>query len=141
MKLNIFRRKVANMNYLFSGQYIDPKALFLATYDGLPNVTYMTSVDVNAALGWMRSTISGELRDLYQYAEFNAAAGTAEFNVQYYVLHKPCIVEIGTDFVTLYHDRSLHNWAAAFLRELAAFRKTDGSKTPIGFATRQAIEN
>ncbi len=141
MKLNIFRRRVASMNYLFSSQYIDPKALFLATYSSLPSVTYLNNLDVNAALGRLRSNIAAEIRDFYQYAEYNAASGRTEFNVQFYVLCKPCIIEIGADFVTLYHARSLNDWAGAFLRDLSGFCRTEGSRRPIGFATRQEQEN
>jgi hypothetical protein len=138
---NIFRRRILHSASLFNGGYIDPKALFVATYDAIPSVSYLAELDIAEAVVWLRNAIRAELRDLHQHAEFNSLSGNLEFNTQLYVLNKPCIIEVGPDFVSIYHDRSLTDWVRKLLRDLSGFRIKVDPRPPIGFGSRREREN
>ncbi len=137
MRLGFFRRSITRNTALFNSQYIDPRTLYLEVFEIIPSVTYLTGLDIGTALPQLRHRIADEIRAEFRHAEFNADAGQPEFNVLYYLLHRACLIEIGADFVTLYHDRELMDWSTNLLRELSRFRKDVDARAPIGFATRQ----
>jgi hypothetical protein len=137
MRLRIFRRSITRNTALFNGQYIDPRALFVEAFEAIPSVTYLSGLNIDKALPAIHQRIADEIRSEFRHAEFNADNSRTEFNVMYYLLKRPCLIEIGSDFVTLYHDRPLMDWATVFLRELSPFRKCEDTRAPIGFAIRQ----
>ena len=79
------------------------------------------------AITWRRVTV----RDV----------GKTEFNVTYIVLFGKRIIEVGGDYVSLFHDRAGADWANETLDQLAQFTVAEPTERRIGFATQQAIAN
>ena len=141
MRLHFFRRRPARNSHLFNAQYIDPKALFAYYFDRLPSVTYITEVDVNAACAFIRQRVAIDQIDCYQHSQYNYDTGRPEFNVTFLVLEGARLIEIGSDYVAILHDSNSADWVIALLREVAVYRTADASRAPIGFATRQELNN
>jgi hypothetical protein len=135
------RRRIAHNNHLFNGQYIDPKALFVACFDILPSVSCITQVDVNPAYEWIRKQVEGEVIDCYQHSQYNREIGRTEFNVTYILLFGKRLIEVGSDYVSIFHDRANAAWAQQMLDDLAPLTIAETSERRIGFATRQAVSN
>jgi hypothetical protein len=128
---------MAHNNHLFNAQYIDPKALYAFYFDKLPNVSYITEVDVNAALPAIRARLEPDLVENYQHASFNRETGTMEFNVLFLVMSDNRLVEVGNDYVTVFHDTYSAGWTLSFLREVSRYKVQEAAKGPIGFAIAQ----
>jgi hypothetical protein len=141
MRTSIFRRRIAHNNHLFTAQYIDPRALFAFCFGMLPNVSYINDVEVNAAYAFIRSSVEGQVQDTLQHACYNYDTGNTEFNVTFIVLFGDRLIEIGGNYVTLFHSRDKTARAVSILQDIAQFRIQDSARAPIGFATRQVVNN
>lgn len=138
---NFLRRRTAHNNHLFNAQYIDPKALFVYYFNALPNVSYITEVDVSKAYSFIRDTVGHEADDCFQHAQYNRDTGKMEFNVTFIVLRCNRIIEVGGDYVAILHGRNEAAWAGDLIQKIAAYRVKTTSNGRIGFATGQEINN
>ena len=136
MRLHFFRRRIANQNFLFNGQYIDPKGLFLSKFNEIPSLAYVTDIDVDKAYAMIRRVTQGQVDKTYQHSSYNHENGKVEFNVTYLLLYNNRLLEIGGNYVTVFYANDDYPWAEHLLRELANFY-TAQAATPskIGFAT------
>jgi len=136
----IFRRRMAKDYQLFNAQYIDPRGLFLYFFDKVPNISYVTNVDVNQAYPFIMDKVGGHVQEVYQHAQLNDETRALEFNVTFVVLRTDLLIEIGGDYVSVLHGRQEADWVAQMLKDLAAFRAHHKTGThKIGFATQNEL--
>ena len=136
MRLRFFRRRAANQNFLFNGQYIDPKGLFLSKFHEIPSLAYVTDIDADKAYVLIRTLMSGEIDKTYQHSSYNHENGKVEFNVTYLLLRNDRLLEIGGNYVTVFYTNGDYPWAENLLYEIAKFRtETAATASRIGFAT------
>ena len=141
MTLNFFKRRVKHNNHLFNAQYMDPKALFVYYFDLLPNVSYITSVDIDRAYPFIKSQVNFDVLDFYQYSQFNRDVGRMEFNVTYIVLRYDRLIEVGSDYVSIMHSRAQSDWAINLVQKISDFRAPTDAGKKIGFAVGHEVNN
>jgi hypothetical protein len=120
---------------------MDPKALFVYYFDLLPNVSYITSVDIDRAYPFIKSQVDFDVLDFYQYSQFNRDVGRMEFNVTYIVLRYDRLIEVGADYVSILHSRTQSAWAINLVQKMADFRVNTSTGKKIGFAVGQEANN
>jgi hypothetical protein len=116
-----FRRRIANVNTLFNAQYIDPKGLFVCTFNEVPSAAFITDVNVNDAYPFLRKMLSGLINATYQHSHYNYDTRKLEFNVTFLVLNDNRLIEVGGDYVGIYYGKLNYNGVEALVKELAAF--------------------
>jgi hypothetical protein len=131
--LNLFKRRVANNNWLFNANYIETKGLYLYYFNTLPCVSYITDLDIEKAYSYLTEAVRLETKEVFQHCAYNHDEGKAQFNVSILVLVSDRIIEVGSDYVMLLHRSDDYNWANAMLKNLASFRTEEGKPNRIGF--------
>ena len=132
---NFSRRRIANVNYLFNAQYIDPKGLFVNLFNEIPSAAYITEVSMTDAYPFLKRQLNGRIDATYQHSHYNYDNGKIEFNVTFLVLNDKMLVEIGGDYVGIYYGQSSYANAENLLKGIVAFRVDKSTTTSkIGFA-------
>lgn len=135
----IFRRRTVHAQQLFNAQYIDPRGLFFYFFQKVPNISYVTDIDVGSAYPFIRDSVSVHIDEVYQHAQLNSETGVLEFNVSYIVLRQALLIEVGGDYVSILHGRQEADFAATLLRDLSIFRIQKPGNSKIGFATQSEL--
>lgn len=130
---------MAHARQLFNAQYIDPRGLFFYFFQKVPNISYVTDIDVVSAYPFIRDKVSIYIDEVYQHAQLNSDTGVLEFNVTYIVLQSSVLIEIGGDYVSVLHGRRETDLAATLLRDLTRFRIQKAGNSKIGFATQTEL--
>ena len=133
--LNIFRKRIANANWVFNGNYIDAKGLFVYKFDTLPCISYIVDINVNEAYRYLRETFETERTEILKHAVYSYDDGKTMFNVTIMILSDKRIIEIGTNYIELLHTSQSYDWANRMLQTLSSFRvtNTEPERTRIGF--------
>lgn len=136
MLKNLFKKRINNNNWIFNGSYIDAKALYLFLFDEIPNISYITDVDVDKAFAYLRDARLNRLKT-FQHSQFDSDAGKLLFNVKFMVLADAKIIEIGGDYVSVLHGQHDFDWVNQLMKTLNGFKQTaKADKSTIGFATQ-----
>ena len=137
MFLKFIRRRIANVNYLFNAQYIDPKGLYVGLFNEIPSAAYITEVNVTDAYPFLKRLLKGNITRTYQHSHYNYDNRKVEFNVTFFVLGKEMLLEIGGDYVGIYYGANNYPDAEILLKQIADFRVNNRTSNKIGFATQQ----
>jgi hypothetical protein len=120
MKLN-FTRRIKNVQ-LFSGHYIDAKALYVLYFDRIPCVCFIGNVDVNSATDYIKKKFSAEIVAVYQHAYFDHGMQEALFNNALFVLAGNRIIEVAIGYVHVLYEPGRLDEAKDLIKALAEFK-------------------
>lgn len=137
----ILYRRMLRHPELFSGHYIDPRALYVALYNRVPCIVYVGEVDVTAAFRYLQEHYGHMTRGVFQHSYFDHEEGRVLFNNTLFVLSGRRIVELGAGYCQVLHTRRQYAHAHELIRALAAFRRAPVPLQPVrvvGFATQTA---
>jgi hypothetical protein len=130
---NLFRRKIANNNWLFNNNYIDVKGLYLYYNGTLPCVSYITDLEIDKAYAFLLEQLNTSITEVLQHSMYNYEEERSQFNVSILVLISSRMIEVGSDYIMLLHPSDDYNWAAGMMKALSAYRKEDETPARIGF--------
>jgi len=120
MKLN-FTRRIKNVQ-LFSGHYIDAKALYVLYFDRIPCVCFIGNVDANSAADYMKEKFTAEIVAVYQHAYFDHDKHEALFNNALFVLTDNRIIEVAIGYVHVLYEPGRLDEAKDLIKALAEFK-------------------
>ncbi|GAB4093923.1 hypothetical protein [Flaviaesturariibacter terrae] len=127
-----FGRRIHAPAGLFSGPFFDVRTLFVLEFDRLPSVSAIGDIDGSNASVWLWEQLRGEVIKTWQHSFFDHEDGEVAFARSILQLGGARLVEIGPNYVELFHDGD-YAWANGLIRALAAFRNAP-KEAPIGFA-------
>jgi hypothetical protein len=131
--LRLFKRRIANNNWLFSNNYIEAKGLYLYYFNYLPCVSFIADIDIQKAYSYLNEAMNDEITEVLQHCAYNHDIGQAQFNVSILVLTSDRMIEVGGDYIMLLHRSNDYNWANATLKNLSGFRTEESKPNRIGF--------
>jgi hypothetical protein len=137
MKLN-FTRRIKNVQPLFSGHYIDAKALYVLYFDKIPCVCFIGSIDANAACDYIREGLSNEVIAVYQHTYFDHDKQEILFNNTLFVLTNNRIIEVAIGYVHVMYEPNRLSEVTELMKALAEFKTVAAIPTyqtkVVGFA-------
>jgi len=119
MKLN-FTRRIKNVQ-LFSGHYIDAKALYVLYFDRIPCVCFIGNVDANSAADYMKEKFTAEIVAVYQHAYFDHDKQEVLFNNALFVLTDNRIIEVAIGYVHVLYGPFAFGEVKGLIKALAEF--------------------
>jgi hypothetical protein len=120
MKLN-FTRRIKNVE-LFSGHYIDAKALYVLYFDRIPCVCFIGSVDANAVFDYIKEKFSNEVIAFYQHTYFDYDKQETLFNNALFVLTGNKIIEVAIGYVHVLYEPKRLSEVQELMKALTEFR-------------------
>lgn len=138
LKLNLFKRRLRNIDVLIRNNFIDTQVLFATKFNALANVSVMKEVDSTKAYAFVTKKFANEITAVYQYNTFDYTKNKALFTVTIFVMRNERIIELGYDYAVLLYTGKDYPWANNLLAELVACRVAERTKV-IGFANQQVM--
>jgi len=136
MKLN-FTRRIRNVQ-LFSGHYIDAKALYVLYFDRIPSVCFIGDVDANSVTDYIKEKFYAEIIAVYQHVYFDHDRQETLFNNALFVLTGNRIIEVAIGYVHVLYGPKALDGVNELIKALAEFRTVAAVPTyqtkVVGFA-------
>lgn len=136
---NLFK-KIYIKGGLFSGHYVDVKALYAAEFNKIPCLTFIGDIDIIKAFAFVNEAYKADIKTTYQHAYFNHDDKCVYFNNTIFVLSFERVIEIANNYCQLLHTPNQYNWAKTLANDLAQFRIVPDNATSfkhthvVGFA-------
>src|SRR5664279_4574504 len=101
LKLNLFKRRIRNIDVLIRNNFIDTQVLFVTKFNALANVSVMKEIDSTKAYAFVTKKFANEITAVYQYNTFDYTKNKVLFTVTIFVLRNGRIIELGYDYAVL----------------------------------------
>lgn len=139
---NLFRRRLP-VTGLFSGHYVDVRAMYLQLFDTIPSIGFVGEIDLTQAYAHIERGQGPIIENVLQHRYYDHDEGRVLFNNTVFVLQGQRIIELANSACHVLHTADHFRWANDLITDLAAMRVVVPSQAPapvIGFA-RQMVEN
>lgn len=120
MKLH-FTRRIRDVQ-LFSGHYVDAKALYALYFDRIPCVCFIGNVDANKVFDYIREKFNDEIFAVYQHLYFDHDRQEVLFNNALFVMAQNRIIEAGTGYVHVLYEPKAFIEVKELITTLAEFK-------------------
>ena len=137
-RLNLFTRRLANINGLFTNNFINSHVLFATKFNTLANISLIKYIDSSKAYAVIMEGFGNDIVAIHQYNTFDYNESKVLFNMTIFVLRNKRIIELGYDYAEILFTAKDYNWADALLSDLADFRVIDRRKV-MGFANSETM--
>lgn len=101
---NLYTQKILNANNVFSNYFIDGKAFYLHTFNTLPNINFIGSIDGEKVLKVIKENLSEQIKDLYQRRWYKKNKKRFEFDKTFVVLESNIVLDISDEYLYILHD-------------------------------------
>ena len=134
MFFNLFKRKIAAVNDLFLGHYVDPKIFYTVQFSEVPSICFIGDLDINKVYDFIQSTYRAEVKDIYQHGYFDHEKRVCFFNNTLFVLKNKRMIELGNNYCQVLHTKDQYSWGQTMIKELSVFHVIGDANKIIGFA-------
>ena len=134
-----FNRKTVDLAGLFTGHFLEVKALYAVEFDAVPSVCFIGELDVTQAFAFIKAHYPYDIVTVYQHSYFDHGEQECLFNNTIFVLNDKRMIELGNNYCQVLHQPTQHKWANALIWQLSQFRMVQ-AEPQIGFA-RQTTMN
>lgn len=117
-----FRRKAININMLFSGHYVDARALYVQQNSLIPCICYIGEINCDHAFAFIKDQFKTEVKYVYQHYFYDHEKKGKFFNNCVFVLKQNRMIEVHQNFCHVLHCANDYEWAEAVVNDLAQFR-------------------
>jgi SpoVK/Ycf46/Vps4 family AAA+-type ATPase len=101
---NLYNQHTTATDYLFEGDLVDVKVLFLQRFNKIPSIHYIADIDGEKAFAMVKEKFALQIKDIHQYKWFHVKKRKFQFDTTVIVLEKNCILELENDSCKLFHD-------------------------------------
>jgi SpoVK/Ycf46/Vps4 family AAA+-type ATPase len=101
---NLYNQQTTATDYLFEGDLVDVKVLFLQRFNKIPSINYIGDIDGEKAFTTIKEKFATQIKDIHQYKWFHIKKRKFQFDTTVIVLENNCILELEADSCKLFHD-------------------------------------
>lgn len=134
MFFNLFKTKVAAVNSLFLGHYVDPKVFYTVEFNEVPCMSFIGELETGKAFDFIQNTYRSQIRSIYQHSYFDHDKRGFYFNNTLFVLKHKRMIELGNNYCQVLHTKDQYSWGQTMIKELSVFHVAADSNKVIGFA-------
>ncbi|ANI89623.1 AAA family ATPase [Arachidicoccus ginsenosidimutans] len=127
---NLYTQKILNANNVFSDYFIDGKAFYLHTFNTLPNINFMNSVNGEKVLNALKENFPSEIKNIYQRRWYKRKKKRFEFDKTLVVFTDNIVLDISEKYLYILHD-SLHGETFDKIFSLVVKFKKQERKEPL----------
>ncbi len=139
MFFKLFKTKLAAVNGLFLGHYVDPKVFYTVQFDEIPCISFIGELDASKAFDFIQDTYRMQIRGIYQHNYFDHDEREFFFNNTLFVLTNKSMIELGNNYCQVLHTKDQHDWGQTMIKELSVFHVTGETNKVIGFACNNTM--
>src|SRR5690242_3939734 len=113
------QQKIIDTNNIFSGRYLDCRALYMYSFNSVPCIGYVEQIDGERAFGAVKEKYATMIESIHSYRFYRRKKMNIEFDETVIILNNKCILEFDGWYCEMLYDYS----AADFVKELVEFLK------------------
>ena len=119
------QQQILNANGIFGRDFLDSKTFFMYCYRQPPSMSWVTHIDMDKALKYLRKEYAGAIKEVYQYSEYNRKRRRIEFYRTILVMEDNFMVELCHDYCQILHISEDHLRMSKLLAEVSHFKKRE----------------
>jgi hypothetical protein len=139
MLFNLFKPKIARVNSLFPGHYVDPKVFYALQFNVVPCISFIGELDTGKAFDFIQNTYRHLVTGIYQHNYFDHDKRDFFFNNTLFVLKNERMIELGNNYGQVLHTKDQYDWGQTMIRELSVFHVTGDINNEIGFVRSHTL--
>jgi hypothetical protein len=101
---NLNTQKIVNMGDLFDDHFLDPKSLYIYSFDRLPSLSYIGNIDGEKAFGAFKEKFGGKITGVYRYDWYELRKKQYQFDTTMVLLDNFCLIEFYKSYCEIWHD-------------------------------------
>jgi len=142
MFFNLFKKKLCDVNGLFTGHYIDIRMFYMYRFNEVPCIVFISEMDTSKAHKYVRDKYAAEIVATYQHSFFEHAQKEIFFNNTVFVLKDKRLIELANNYCHVMHSSKQYGWGHKVIRDLSEFRQETSQASEnkvIGFARSNQV--
>ena len=132
-----FRRRISNLEGLFSGHFVEVKAFYALEFNAICCVSFIGELELSKAFEFISNNMNAEILRTYQHAYYEYNDKKMFFNNTIFVLSNMRMIELGNNYCQVLHTPQQYRWAGELVEKLSAFRIVN-RESRIGFIRQPA---
>lgn len=113
------QQKIIDTNRIFSGRYLDSRAMYMYSFNSVPCIGYVEQLDGEKAFQAVKEKYASMITSIHSYRSYRRKKMTIEFDETLIILNNKCILEFDGWYCEMLYDYS----SANFIKELVEFLK------------------
>jgi len=101
---NLNTQKIVNMGDLFDDHFLDPKSLYIYSFNRLPSLSYIGNIDGEKAFGAFKAKFDGKITGVYRYDWYEVRKKQYQFDTTMVLLDNFCLIEFNKSYCEIWHD-------------------------------------
>jgi hypothetical protein len=101
---NLNTQKIVNMGDLFDDHFLDPKSLYIYSFNRLPSLSYIGNIDGEKAFGAFKEKFGGKITGVYRYDWYELRKKQYQFDTTMVLLDNFCLIEFYKSYCEIWHD-------------------------------------
>lgn len=114
------QQKILDTNSVFSGRFLDSKALYMYSFNNVPCISFVDHIDGEKAFNAVNDKYSAMIQSVHSYRSYRRKKVKMEFDETLVVLNNECVLEMNAGYCEILH----HYSSLGFVKELVEFLKT-----------------
>jgi hypothetical protein len=118
---NLYDQSVLNTNNLFNGTYLDAQALYLHTFNVLPDIVFVGQVGGEKAFGAVKQNFAGRIVRVFRHRRWLWEKKEYQFSSSLILFDNGCLLEFSDNWCDILHDGSDEAFVTSIVEQLSAF--------------------
>ena len=119
---NLFKRNSIQLNGLFTGHYVGVGQLYVALFNRIPNMIFISELDTSKVFVHMKDNYRTDVLRIHQHNYFEHKDKQVYFNNSIFILRERRMVELTDTYAQILYKPGDFEWANKILRELVEYR-------------------
>ncbi|MDO6434174.1 AAA family ATPase [Flavitalea sp. BT771] len=117
--------RIIDASNIFDRSFLDSKTLFMFCYQQPPCMTWVSQIDMDKVLAYVKKVYAPAAGDIYQYSEWNTKKRRLEVYRTMILLEGSYMIEIAFDYCQVLYTYGDHDKAKQLLREVSRFKRRE----------------
>ena len=122
---NLYTQKILNVNTVFNNYFIDGKAFYMQTFNTLPNINFVGSVDGEKILEAFKTNYREEIKHIYQRRWYKKKKKHFQFDKTLIVLNNNIVLDVSEEYLYMLHDDHHPEYFEKVLSVITQFKKRE----------------
>jgi hypothetical protein len=97
-------QKIVNIVDLFDDHFLDPKSLYIHSFNRLPSLSHIGNIDGEKAFAAFKEKFAGKIKGIYQYDWYEFRKKRYCFDTTMVMLDNCCLIEFYKSYCEIWHD-------------------------------------
>ena len=110
---------------IFDRSFLDSKTFFVFCYQQQPCMTWVSQIDMDKVLAYVKKAYTPATGNIYQYSEWNTKKRRLEIYRTLILLEDSYMIEIAFDYCQVLYTYADHDKAKQLLKEVSRFKRRE----------------